>query len=146
MLQCKPLIDKITARITTCMAKCLSYVGRLQLVKTLLFGVQAYWDQLFLLPNKVIKMIEVVCRSYLWTVEATIIKKTLVDWDTICLPRRIDELDFLNLKIKNQAAICKLLWIIWIHTYYIKKQGIDTIKSLHRRHEWLEKFLNMRKY
>nr|XP_016489984.1 PREDICTED: uncharacterized protein LOC107809777 [Nicotiana tabacum] len=45
----------------------LNLLGRLQLIKAVLFGVKAYWSQLFLLPRKVIKLIEATCRSYLWT-------------------------------------------------------------------------------
>ena len=41
-IQWYPLIDKIMARINSWTAKKLSYAGRAQLVKTVLFGVQAY--------------------------------------------------------------------------------------------------------
>ena len=40
-IQWYPLIDKIMARINSWTAKKLSYAGRAQLVKTVLFGVQA---------------------------------------------------------------------------------------------------------
>lgn len=46
--------------------KKLSYTGRTQLVQTVLFGVQAYWAQLLLLPAQVLKTIDAFCRSYLW--------------------------------------------------------------------------------
>lgn len=95
--QCKPLVEKITARITSWMAKSLTYDGRLQLIKSVLFGVQAYWSQLFLLLKKVIKLIEAICRSYLWSGEANITKKTLVAWDKVCLPKSAGGLNILNL-------------------------------------------------
>lgn len=107
-IQCWPLVDKITSRITSWMAKSLLYAGRLQLIKAVLFGVQAYWSQLFLLPQKVIKLIEATCRSYLWTGEATISRRALVAWEKICLPKGVGGLNVLNLRIWNQAAICKL--------------------------------------
>lgn len=65
--QCIPLINKITARIHTWMAKLLSYADRLQMIKVVLMGMQAFWAQLFILPQSVIKRIEGICRSYLWT-------------------------------------------------------------------------------
>lgn len=42
LLQWQPLIEKITAKITSWTAKKLSYAGRTQLVKLVLFGIQAY--------------------------------------------------------------------------------------------------------
>lgn len=46
-----------------------------------------YWAQLFLLPKKIKKMIEVVSRSYLWIGEATITKKAPLAWENVCVPR-----------------------------------------------------------
>nr|XP_033516233.1 uncharacterized protein LOC108947930 [Nicotiana tomentosiformis] len=44
-------------------------------------------ETLFLLPKKVIKMIEAICMSFLWTGEATVTTRALVAWDKICLPK-----------------------------------------------------------
>ncbi|XP_060216801.1 uncharacterized protein LOC132644239 [Lycium barbarum] len=131
------------------------YLGRIQLIKAMLFGVQAYWAQLFLLPKKVMKLIEAVCRSYLWTGEATISKRALVAWDKVCLPREASRLNLLDLKIWNQAAICKLLralslrkeklWITWIHTYYIKRQEIGSMNTPSQASWMVKKIFNMRR-
>lgn len=66
ILQWQPLTDKMTARITSWTAKTLSYSGRVQLVQSVLFGVQAFWVQLFVMPTKVIKLIEGIYKSYIW--------------------------------------------------------------------------------
>ncbi|XP_019240895.1 PREDICTED: uncharacterized protein LOC109220885 [Nicotiana attenuata] len=52
MIQWKPIIDKIVARITSRTARKLSYAGRSQLISSVLFGVQSYWAQVFILPVK----------------------------------------------------------------------------------------------
>ena len=49
--QCKP-IDRITARAQGWMTHCLSYAGRLQLIKVILQSMQNYWAQIFPLPKK----------------------------------------------------------------------------------------------
>ena len=67
VMQWYPLIEKIMPRINSWTARKLSYAGRTQLVQTILFGVQAYWTQLFRFSAKVIKLIESMCRSYLWS-------------------------------------------------------------------------------
>lgn len=66
LIQWQPLIAKIIAKISSWTAKKLAYVGRVQLVKPVLFGIQAYWSQLFLSPAKVVKIIDSYCRSYIF--------------------------------------------------------------------------------
>ncbi|XP_021774063.1 uncharacterized protein LOC110738014 [Chenopodium quinoa] len=66
--QCKPLVNKITSRIKSWAVRFISYAGRLQLIKSVLFGIQTYWAQIFVLPKKIIKEIESrrmkVCSTY----------------------------------------------------------------------------------
>ncbi|XP_019262564.1 PREDICTED: uncharacterized protein LOC109240392 [Nicotiana attenuata] len=69
---------------------------RTQLVKSVLFGMQAYWAQLFPILAKVLKIIEGLINMKLWNKAAQI--KTC--WD---IAHKQDK-----------------LWIRWIHTYYIK--------------------------
>ncbi|XP_019251421.1 PREDICTED: uncharacterized protein LOC109230371 [Nicotiana attenuata] len=66
--------------------------------------------QIFVLPKKVIKLIEANCRRILWTGGVELSKKTLLAWDKICMPRSADGLNILDLSVWNKAAICKLLW------------------------------------
>ena len=75
IIQWYPLIDKIMARINSWTPKKLSYAGRTQLIKTVLFGVQSYWAQLFIILAKIIKVIEGLCRSYLWSGVGYVTKK-----------------------------------------------------------------------
>ncbi|XP_060170874.1 uncharacterized protein LOC132601831 [Lycium barbarum] len=137
LLQWKPLIEKMVGRISTWTVRKLSYAGRVQLVQSVLFGIQAYWAQIFVLPTKVMKTIEAHCRSYVWSGVNTITKRALVAWDKVCTPKSVGGLNLINLKIWNRAAIAKnswdvahkedKLWIRWIHTYYIKEQNFDTM-------------------
>ncbi|XP_060170346.1 uncharacterized protein LOC132601264 [Lycium barbarum] len=52
IMQWYPLIERITTKISTWTTKKLSYAGRVQLVQSVLFRVQAYWSQLFMIPAK----------------------------------------------------------------------------------------------
>ncbi|XP_019224302.1 PREDICTED: uncharacterized protein LOC109205989 [Nicotiana attenuata] len=128
----------MTKRITSRTAKTLLYAGRVQLVQSVLFGVQAFWAQIFILPAKVIKVVEGICRSYVWSGTNEITKKALMAWDKVCLPRAGGGLNIINLKLWNKAAIAKTswdlahkqdkLWIRWIHAYYVKNQLLKTLK------------------
>ena len=63
---CKPLVDCITFRATSWTAIFLSFVGRLQLIKSILCSIQSFWNGLFILPKKVIRQVEQVLRRFLW--------------------------------------------------------------------------------
>lgn len=84
LVQWQPLIQKMIARISTWIAKKLSHARRIQLVQSVLFGIQSYWSQLFVLPTKVIELIDGYCQSYLWSDTNTITKKALVSWSRVC--------------------------------------------------------------
>jgi hypothetical protein len=48
-------------------SRTLSYAGRVQLINSVLFSIQVYWASLFLLPGQVIKSVEQIMRSFLWS-------------------------------------------------------------------------------
>ncbi|XP_019239049.1 PREDICTED: uncharacterized protein LOC109219081 [Nicotiana attenuata] len=57
---------------------------RVQLIKSVLFSIQTYWAQIFVLPKKITKLIEAMCRSFLWTGDGSISKKALLAWEKLC--------------------------------------------------------------
>lgn len=61
----KPLIDKITEKIKSWTLKLLSFDGRLQLIESVLNSMINYWLSVFLLPKRVIKVVERLCLSFL---------------------------------------------------------------------------------
>nr|CCA65981.1 hypothetical protein [Beta vulgaris subsp. vulgaris] len=135
--QCKPLIDKITTRAQGWVAHLLSYAGRLQLVKTILYSMQNYWGQIFPLPKKLIKAVETTCRKFLWTGTVDTSYKAPVAWDFLQQPKSTGGLNVTNMVLWNKAAILKLLWAItfkqdklwvrWVNAYYIKRQNIENV-------------------
>ncbi|XP_019263543.1 PREDICTED: uncharacterized protein LOC109241273 [Nicotiana attenuata] len=135
--QWQPLIEKVVTRISSWTAKKLSYAGRMQLVQSVLFGIQAYWSQLFLIPSKVLKTIEAYCRIYVWSGVNVITRRSLVAWDKLCTPKSAGGLNLINLKLWNKAVAAKnywdlankgdKMWIKWIHEYYIKGQQLSNM-------------------
>ncbi|XP_019241491.1 PREDICTED: uncharacterized protein LOC109221464 [Nicotiana attenuata] len=125
---------QITANISSWTAKKPSYSSRVQLVQSVIFGIQAYWAQLFILSVKVLKMIEAICRSSIWSGSNTITKKAYVSWERMCTPKSAGGLNLINLLLWNKAAIAKVcwdlahkedkLWIRWINAYYVKQQQL----------------------
>ncbi|WMV60256.1 hypothetical protein MTR67_053641 [Solanum verrucosum] len=82
-----PLVEKITQKMKCWSAKLLSYAGRLQWIKSIVFGKKTNWAHVFLLPKKIMKHVESPCRSFLWTGKETISRRALVSWEKICIPK-----------------------------------------------------------
>nr|XP_016493285.1 PREDICTED: uncharacterized protein LOC107812650 [Nicotiana tabacum] len=99
LMQWQPLIQKIVARVSSWTTKKLSYAGRVQLVQSILFGIWAYWAQLFPLHIKVLKLIDGYCRSYVWSADNNITKKSLVAWEKLCTPKSVGGLNLVNLQL-----------------------------------------------
>lgn len=54
----RPLIDRITARMSSWMSKKLSFAGRLQLLHSVLYNIQIFWVGMVTPPKKVITTAE----------------------------------------------------------------------------------------
>ncbi|XP_039169404.1 uncharacterized protein LOC120293745 [Eucalyptus grandis] len=59
---CIALIDRITARIQSWTHRFLSFAGRLQLIRSVLHSIQAFWTSVFTLPSSVLADIERIMR------------------------------------------------------------------------------------
>ncbi|XP_058784807.1 uncharacterized protein LOC131659667 [Vicia villosa] len=132
--QYEPLIEKILGRIRHWTARLLSSAGRLQLIKSVLFAITAYWMHVFPIPKKVLHRIEAICRTFLWSGTDNINRKSPIAWDTICYSKAAGGMNTTSLVEWNVATISKLLWNIqakedkmwikWMNAYYIKGQSV----------------------
>lgn len=64
-----------------------SYLGRLQLVNSILFAIQVYWALLFILAKVVIKKVKGVLRTFLLPSSDLNSKGTKIPWNQVCLPK-----------------------------------------------------------
>ncbi|XP_058727545.1 uncharacterized protein LOC131599062 [Vicia villosa] len=130
---CGPLVHRILAKIQHWTARLLSYAGRYQLIRNVLFGITAYWMNVFPMPKGVIKHIEAICRNIMWKGNTDKTNKALVAWDFICNPKGAGGLSITSLKEWNIATMGKLfwniqakadkLWVKWVNTYYLKQHN-----------------------
>ncbi|CAK8561649.1 unnamed protein product [Lathyrus sativus] len=81
-----PLVDKIVARIHHWSSRILSYAGRIHLVKSISAAMVQYWMQYLPMPKSVIRKIDSIFRSFIWTSKDTISRKCLVAWKCTCCP------------------------------------------------------------
>ncbi|XP_075092225.1 uncharacterized protein LOC142172494 [Nicotiana tabacum] len=102
------------------------------------FSAASGLAHIFILPKKVIQFIETICRGFLWTGDAEPTKKALIAWERLCSPKVAGGLNFIDVALRNEAAICNLLWNIctrkeklwvhWVHTYYVKGQAVWSVE------------------
>ncbi|XP_075099232.1 uncharacterized protein LOC142176070 [Nicotiana tabacum] len=85
LIQWQPLIEKITSKMSFWTTKKLSYVGRVQLVQSVIFGIQAYWLNClsYLLRPKVIFTMWLLLHGRLLT------KDRLASWGITITPQCI---------------------------------------------------------
>lgn len=110
---------------------------------------------MFILPKKVIKAIETISRTFLWTGGASASRKALISWEQICMPKSAGRLNILHIQTWNKAAVCKMLWnlcnkedrlwVKWVRSYYIK--GGNVWMCLHKQASWtLQKIFKATKF
>jgi len=132
--QFSPFLHKLEAAIQVWVGKHLTYASRLELIKSVLYGMVQFWVSIFPMPCAVIRQITCLCRNYLWTGDICRNKSALVAWKTVCLPKNERGLGLLNIQISNNSFIAKQLWNIhqkqdsiwirWIHHYYLQANSI----------------------
>ncbi|KAL2922946.1 LINE-1 reverse transcriptase-like protein [Bienertia sinuspersici] len=131
--ECEGLVDKMTARIRIWSSRHISFAGRSILINSVLMSIHQYWAQVFVLPQSVLKSIEQICRSYLWSGEWFSTKPGYVTWKDLCQPKNKGGLGFKQLQTWNIANMGRHawaiatkqdnLWIRWVHAVYIKGQN-----------------------
>lgn len=107
-----PLMTKLNSRFQSWSAKLLSFAGRLQLLKMVIFGTVNFWLSAFILPKGCIRFIEALCYKFLWS--GSIVKKSIakIAWPTVCLPKEEGGLGLRSFMIWNQVLCLKFIWIL----------------------------------
>lgn len=131
------LIDKLMYMINHQSSSLSSFAGRTRLIKSVLFAFTNYWLQCLPLPKKVIRKIEAICRTFIWSGTDKITRKSPIAWKKVCFPKRHSGLNIIYLENWNKACLIKLLWnmhgksnsmwIKWIYCYYVKDQDIQNM-------------------
>ena len=106
-----PLVDNIKKRIQSWKVRLLSYVGRLELIKSVINSLINFWLSAFVLPKGCIKEIEKLCRDYLWSSSPDTRGNAKVAWYDLCLPKSEGGIGLRNLSLWNKALTLRLVWL-----------------------------------
>jgi hypothetical protein len=121
------------------MAKKLSYAGRLPLLSSMLYSIQMYWCQIFILPKLIIKKLEQKLNRFLWSGSDLKRACTKVSWDSVCKPKREGGLGLKRIEDWNKAAILQhiwnlfanagSLWVAWVKIYLLKGRSFWLVNT-----------------
>jgi hypothetical protein len=98
----KPVIDKISSRLSSSKGRHLSIGGRVCLVKSVLNNLPVYFLSMFSIPKKIATKIERQIRSFLWSREEEGRKICNVKWASVILPKSQGGLGIRSILAKNK--------------------------------------------
>lgn len=153
---CIALIDRITTRIQSWTHRFLSFAGRLQLIRSVLHSIQAFWTSVFTLPASVLDDVERIMRQFLWKGTPLGRGGAKVAWEDVCCPKAEGGLGIRNIKQCNRASMAKYIWILfsdkqslwcrWIHSIFLKNKNFWTARQPGTCSWMWKKILQLRPY
>lgn len=152
---CTPLIIKICSKIDSWLCRFLSFAGRLQLLKIVLYGIQGFWSLHLFLQKGVLKRLTTLFLKFLWGGCTTSTKPAKVAWSDCCLPKEEGGLGLRDLFSWNRAAIFYHLWRLlkpnsssaWVtrvRSTVLRNKAIWTVRVPYYAAWCLKKILNAR--
>jgi hypothetical protein len=125
---CEGLVAKFTSRMDSWCAKHLSFAGRLQLISSVLFSLQVFWSNVFILPKAVTRLLEQKLNSFLWCGKDEPAKAKL-SWSKVCLPKKEGGLGLKRLEVWNKSATLRHIWNIFAQSgsiwfAWVKQTGL----------------------
>ncbi|KAL2252658.1 UNVERIFIED_CONTAM: hypothetical protein Sindi_0060500 [Sesamum indicum] len=95
-----PLVDQIANCISQWKSKSLSCAGRLELIRSVIQGVECFWLQVFPLPAVVIEKIHRLCRNFLWNS-----RRAPIAWEEICHPKEEGDLGIRHIHLGTWRSL-----------------------------------------
>jgi predicted transcriptional regulator len=128
-IDCEALVNKITTRVDSWLAKKLTFAGRLQLISSVLLSMQIFWAKVFILPKKVVRLIEQKLNRFLWSGRDTK-AHAKVAWSQLCVPKQEGGLGIKRIEVWNKASMLNHIWnlftkagsllVAWINANMLK--------------------------
>ncbi|CAL9247739.1 unnamed protein product, partial [Arabidopsis halleri] len=106
----QPLIDRINNRFSSWTARHLSYAGRLQLLKSVIYSNISFWTSIFILPNQCLLKLEQMCCAFLWKGAPDSPRGAKISWDVVCSSKDCGGLGLRRLSSWNKVLALKLIW------------------------------------
>lgn len=126
------------------------------MVNCTITAIVQFWMQCLPIPMSVIKKIDSMCRSFVWSGSTEITRKSPIAWNSVCRPKGQGGLNIFNLKVWNHITMLKCLWnlckkadnlwVKWIHAHYIKNSSVMNTMITNNFSWVLKNVLSQREY
>lgn len=107
---CKNIMDRVQSRLEGWKTRFLSLAGRQVLVQSVLNAIPTYAMQTMLIPKGVCDAIDKTTRNFLWGGDGTVRKTSMINWNTVTLPKKEGGLGIKSMRSLNMALLSKLGW------------------------------------
>lgn len=109
----QPLVDRINSRFSSWTARHLSFAGRLQLLKSVIYSTINFWASIFILPNQCLHKLEQLCNAFLWSGAPNSARGAKISWDIVCSSKESGGLGLKRLSSWNKVLALKLIWLLF---------------------------------
>ncbi|XP_074313524.1 uncharacterized protein LOC141648702 [Silene latifolia] len=92
------------------------YLGKVNLINTVIFGLEQFWCSTLLIPKGVIKQITKFCRNFLWNTDEGTKKLIMKSWASCCKPVHEGGFNIKEVLAWNKCLISKWIWEIDQHS------------------------------
>lgn len=103
-------LNYMRSRLQGRKTKCLSFAGRLILVKHVLASIPLRISLVIPIPIKSCNLIERLMRNLLWLANLDKVRSNYVRWEFVCLPKVEGGLGLRRMKDLNAACMLRLGW------------------------------------
>lgn len=104
------ILERTQRKLAGWKGKFLSNAGKMQLMASMLQGIPIYFLSLFKIRGYMADKLEKIHRTFLWVGSEEKKRMSLVNWDTVCLPKRMGNLGLRKIGLMNKALTTKVAW------------------------------------
>ncbi|XP_022001571.1 uncharacterized protein LOC110899019 [Helianthus annuus] len=105
-----PVLEKVRKRLFSWKSKCLSYGGRITLLKSVLSSLPLYYFSLFRALVQVINNLEKLRRNFFWGGTVEVDKMSWLAWDKVVAPVEYGGIGLGSLRDANLSLLSKWWW------------------------------------
>jgi len=140
----EPVVEKVKVRLSAWKGKCLSFIGRLCLIKSVLTSIPLLYLSFYKAPTSVCDKISSIQRGFLWAWGKKSKYIAWVRWENVCKSKEEGGLGVKDIKKFNRALLTKWKWRmmseekgkwkeILVSKYY---NGTVSIQGCGKNHSW----------
>ena len=108
----RAITDKIKMKLATWKGTLLSIMGRVQLVKSIIYGMLVYSFHVYMWPRRLLHDLHRWIKNFIWSGDVNTRKLCTVSWKVMCLPWEAGGLDLKPTRLVNEALMLQLSWIL----------------------------------